>query len=105
MITPEDLAKWQELCTAATPGPWVYKTSEFGEYTDSGFREERIVAPEGDFVLADACNLYDTDAAFIAAAREAMPRLIAEVQRCHSLLKKARLLGYSNGPGKENIDD
>lgn len=63
-ITPEQLAQWKTLEEKATKGPWEDRT--------------------GIFSLPDeppGTSLYSPDAAFIAAARTAVPLLIAEVER------------------------
>lgn len=65
-MTPEELSELEELSNKATPGPWV---------------------AEGDKVVAP-CPYYDdittylfpNDTLFIAAARNAIPKLIARVR-------------------------
>lgn len=54
-VTDEQLDLWTKLCKDATPGPWQH-------------------VPGFPFK-------YSPDALFILFAREAMPRLIAEVRR------------------------
>jgi hypothetical protein len=75
--TDDELAHWRALADAATPGPW-----------------EHLALPEGDIrwhdVRAegrDICGDYMTgpDAAFIAGAREAIPRLLDEVARLRAM--------------------
>lgn len=71
MITKEQLTEWQKLCDEATPGPWE---------EDAGL------------VTADDCfkglcyDISDEDAAFIVAARTAMPALIARVIELEAML-------------------
>lgn len=62
--TPEQIAEWSRLCNAATPGPWA---------NDLAIDESLWDRP-------------DSNAAFIAAARTAVPVLLAEV----ALLTKER---------------
>ena len=71
-ITEEQRAEWMRLAEQATPGPWA-------PYGDSHLPEPGWeVEPEGA-VLPKICRqTTEADAAFIAAAREAMPALLAE---------------------------
>lgn len=62
-MTPDRLAELKRLCEAATPGPW----------------EANMDQVWCDGWLADVHR--DENAAFIAAARTALPGLIAEVER------------------------
>ena len=83
-ITREQLDAWEELAKAATPGPWGVSTG-YGE--DSA--EAVCMAPGVRNYLLDVVvrsgrdggtdNTVE-DAAFIAAAREAVPALIARVK-------------------------
>lgn len=82
MVTEEQLAEWERLTEAATEGPWDVMTREQWE--------------EGFPFCADGTNPYTfpvdidaPDAAFIAAAREAVPALVAEVRRLRALLEDA----------------
>ena len=74
MITQEQLARWRALADAATPGPWEQVT-EFGEWWISGPDIER------HFVIDTTNGVNAQNADFIAAAREAVPALLAEVER------------------------
>jgi len=74
MMTEEDLDKLEQLSTVATPGPWVADMA--------GIR-----APNHDSV-ADAWSDNPHDAAFIAASREAIPALIAEVRRLRAEIEE-----------------
>jgi hypothetical protein len=65
-----DLDELQRLCDAATEGPWSYDGA--GRVTGCG-----PLMPEGD-------------AQFIAAARDALPKLIARVQQLQSMVTAAR---------------
>ena len=58
------LDELERLCEAATPGPWTLDESESG-----------LIGPHCEPIV-EAC-----DALFIAAARDALPKLIAEVRR------------------------
>ncbi len=71
-MTPERLAKIKQLCDEATPGPW--NSDEEAEYIFS----------DGDMVAEirgiGAYLHTQNNAAFIAASREIVPELIAEVE-------------------------
>lgn len=79
-ITPDYLDQLQALCDAATPGEWH----------DDGRSVERIaeLGVDDDGIL---CGVYTREyynedrnrqnTRFIAAARDAVPKLIAEVRR------------------------
>lgn len=74
-----DIEKLRALLAAATPGPWAY-------YDDIR-PDVRSAANRGGFMGAGhiaTVSRYDgntNDAAFIAAAREALPELLDEVER------------------------
>lgn len=78
-----DLDALQALCDAATPGPW--STDAAGEVRD-----------EDDDVL---CTTFGTvaDGFFIAAARDALPKLIAEVRRLRTKLDNV----FDDSPAEE----
>lgn len=66
-MTEQELADLDALAAAATPGPW--------EQIDSR------AYSSGTGLQVCLCNETDADAAFIAAARTAVPALVAEVRR------------------------
>ena len=70
-ITDQQLDEYDELCAAATPGPWAH--------TDSS----AIVAPISADKIADVWEPtgLSRNGDFIETARTAMPALIAEVRR------------------------
>ncbi|HVP49667.1 MAG TPA: hypothetical protein VMT56_00445 [Candidatus Bathyarchaeia archaeon] len=73
-----EIAEWEKLANEATPGPWV----SFGHgRTDCTVRQERDDYP-GDPVAWCGANVTnaDKDGPFIAAARTAVPRLIAALR-------------------------
>lgn len=64
-----DLDELQRLCDAATPGPWTVD----GAYVE---------CPLGTVaVCTDGATKPQPEACFMAAARDALPKLIAEVRR------------------------
>ncbi len=80
-MTDERLAELERLADAATPGPWEPLTPASGKWVCS-------LAP-GAIGMAWRRN-HTNDAAFVAAARTAIPELIAEVRR-HKALEDAAL--------------
>ena len=70
-----DLAALRSLCAAATPGPW---RQEFA-YNNTGCPTAMFYIPAHN--QEASVEMLVEDAAFIAAAREAVPALIAEVER------------------------
>ncbi|MPY56806.1 hypothetical protein [Streptomyces spongiae] len=101
----DELEEIQDLCSAATPGPWFVRALDddsamnlvaVSVTPDTG-RAERW--PEFDHREMVAATLvqhpryvdsgderWDENAAFIAMAREAVPRLVAEVRHLRALL-------------------
>jgi len=74
-MTPADEARWRELANAATEGPW-----REAKIDDRG--RAPIWTASGDFV-----SIY-ANAAFIAAAREAVPALLDEVARLRAEIEQ-----------------
>ena len=76
-MTETELRFWEDAGANATPGPW-----ETGDPYDQRTKEPLGVYGMG-MEVADAQTVRD--ATFIAASREAMPALIAEVRRLRVL--------------------
>jgi hypothetical protein len=72
MSTEQQRQQWRELAAAATPGDW-----QFGGYHDLDDYDVHVF--DGDNVTYIAQSCYDIDAYFIAAARAAVPQLLADV--------------------------
>ena len=83
-MTDDELKELRRLADAATPGPWYaghsYEQGDPGTY----------VGQENDWriIVCDDQEPRVEDAAFIAAAREAIPKLLDEIKRlrgshCH----------------------
>lgn len=78
MITPEQLAEWQRLADAATPGLW---------YTDREYVRDDESLTVVCCIGVKTSPLEDMrNAAFVAAARVAVPALIAEVYRLQEVV-------------------
>jgi hypothetical protein len=101
----EELEEIEELCSAATPGPWHVRTLDddlamnlvaVSTAPDSGRAERWPDFDHRDIVAATLVQhpryvdsgdeRWDENAAFIAMAREAVPRLVAEVRHLRALL-------------------
>lgn len=87
-IAAEKLAEWKELCEKATKGPWNAFLGDCESNPDDEDNPFQVGAAwieewfnhgleNGDGLSI----LKNEDARFIAAARTAMPALIAEVER------------------------
>lgn len=79
-ITNAQLAEWAALCEAATPGPWLHCSP--GEVRADGVGPRLFGSPmiwQGVNGWQPAQTQVNLD--FIAAARTAMPLLLAEVER------------------------
>jgi len=100
MITDEQLKEWRALADAATAGPWDYNASFDGWRTIVYFEDTGEI-DDGDKIMRQAGRIARTyvdgdklnpgNAAFIAAAREAVPALIDEVERLRARLENADL--------------
>jgi hypothetical protein len=83
MLPSEELDAIAERCSTATPGPW----RAFVEGRDHVSGDSFIMTGEGKsrgpdmYVTLDGVPASPADLDFIAAAREDIPRLIAEVRR------------------------
>lgn len=93
MSNSVDLEELKKLCEMATPGPWSYdQDAEFyqgdDEYAQSyiNIGDARWSSPV-PMTGGDAAGLTN-DAEFIAAARTAIPKLIAEIERLKALVEK-----------------
>lgn len=82
-LSDEGLEKLKALADAATPGPW-----RLGWYHDkTWFDDYHTISTEngrtevcGNYDYEEGGVVYENDAPFIAAAREAIPELIHYIQ-------------------------
>ena len=93
-MTAEHLEQWRALADAATPGPWlpshnVDAPSDGNWEPDNPEREGRGEGPTLVGTYRDVKAWAEADAAFIAAARDAVPALLAEVDRLRAELNTA----------------
>ena len=85
-MKPEEIAAIKALADAATEGPWEM----------AGAKND-ILSPDLDIIACfcdrqddEGIGQADADVAFIAASREAVPALIADLERAWELLKRWR---------------
>lgn len=82
-LTNADLDAWERLAEAATPGPWRMQTAAC-DHPDA----DEHVAIKGGGRLVVPCVEEPADAALIAAARLAIPALVAEVRRLRAEVER-----------------
>jgi hypothetical protein len=104
-LSEEELGDIEELCEATTPGPWFVRALDdkaamnlvaVSTTPDPGAVERWPSFDHGELVAATlvqdpryvdvADGRWDENAAFIAMARMAVPRLVAEVRRMRARL-------------------
>lgn len=94
MITNEQLAEWKGLAEKATPGPWSKRNKVGYVYSDDP-QSSCVVAVCGDFLDKELTRFngdrWNADGDFIAASREAIPALIAEIERLKAALEDMAL--------------
>lgn len=105
-LTDEELDELEELAGAATPGPWFVRSLDDADamslvavstVPDTGLGERWPGFDHRDIVAAtliqqpryvDAADeRWDENARFIAAARDTVPRLVAEIRRLRHQLE------------------
>ncbi len=91
-MTPAQLEELKKLCAAATPGPW--RSESYGGET--GCVSEIYTIATGDDGDRENAMTKET-ASFIAAARTAVPELIAEVERLRGLIKQTEFVDGNLG--------
>jgi hypothetical protein len=105
-LSDEELDELDELATAATPGPWFVRTLDdtdamnlvaVSTVPDTGLAERWPSFDHREIVAAtliqqpryvdSADERWDENAHFIAAARDNIPRLIADIRRLRQQLE------------------
>ena len=77
VMTDADLDRWEKLAAEATPGPWIRGMEhECVSHICSG-RAVIFEIKDSSFI----CDKHIENRAFVAASREAVPALVAEVRR------------------------
>ncbi|ARH91608.1 hypothetical protein STRMOE7_16340 [Streptomyces sp. MOE7] len=106
-ISESELGEIEELCSSATPGPWFVRVLDddsamnliaVSTVPDTGHSERWPGFDHGEIVAAtlvqqpryvdSADERWDENAAFIAMARDALPRLVAEVRRLRDVVER-----------------
>jgi hypothetical protein len=93
MVTNDELKEWRRLEAAASPGPWEYDGQHYEITTPKGewywlIMSECRSAPDQTCQADEYGHKYDGNFAFIAAARTAVPVLLAELARLQAELDK-----------------
>lgn len=86
-IPEDDLSALQKLCDALQPGPW-----ELDDTDDAELPIRRVLDGIG---VAEAASY--PSGAFIAASREAVPKLIAEVRRLRAEVQQLAVRDFDLG--------
>lgn len=85
MLTDEQLAEWERLANEAMPGPWE---CDYSSGSVNSCAPQFLLDDEGPLWVADyGSTANEQNGEFIAAAREAVPELIAEVRRLREQCK------------------
>ncbi|MFE4478597.1 MULTISPECIES: hypothetical protein [Streptomycetaceae] len=102
-LSEEELSAIELRAGAATPGPWVARLETRQGIGGASFVQLRPDAPQDDeFHLTRTTDgrtrtgpdpATDADLDFIAAARQDVPRLVAEVRRLREALERAQPAG------------
>lgn len=95
-MTQDELERLEALANSATGGSW-----QVGDPYDG--RTALLVAVYG-MGMEVADTQTENDAAFIAAARSAVPALVAEVRRLRGLVREAFNEGFALGWDPGNRD-
>jgi hypothetical protein len=85
VITKEQLKAWRDAAEKATAGPWF----DDGECTGNGsvVMSEAIGLRVAHLPRTKNVVNQEADAEFIAISREAVPALVAEVERLRAVLR------------------
>lgn len=95
--TADDLAEWRRLADAASPGPWLAFSRDTEPDRDGDnwdITDDPDWTVTANYVPVSAMTGAWDDYPFIAAARTAVPALLAEVERLTT--ESADLLVYLN---------
>lgn len=87
-MTPDRIAELRALTEAATPGPW-FARSLIPEDCANVAVDENPINPE---YLVEDGTLRPRDAAFIAAARTALPEALDALERVRALADSIRVV-------------
>ncbi len=89
MISDDDLLEYERLAAQATPGPWENDGNGVGRTLDRDPWHVIVVGTEtvgSAYMQHDILVLLSDDAAFIAAARSAVPAMAEEIRRLRAIV-------------------
>lgn len=87
-MTREERERLRRLAEAATPGPWVVRNwHDWSSVIHEGASWRAVAGRIGEDLAEPKDGQRSLDAAFIAAARSAVPALLDEVDRLRELLE------------------
>ena len=102
-MTTDDMQTLKALADKATPGPWQFRLQAPARF-DYELHRAEVVSANGDTVMDDTeyypIGVSHEDQKFCAAARTAVPALIAEVERLRVLVEAAYEEGRKEGGGQ-----
>ena len=87
-MTETDLASLENLAAAATPGPWTSHVEGREHQSGSSFIMTGSGAGRGDDIELSGATVADQD--FIAAARQGIPMLIAEIRSLQKQIEEMK---------------
>jgi cell division protein FtsB len=87
--TPEDIARWRALARSATQGPWRAGSVELDAVLCLNFEPDALAHERVLLRLNKHFARNHEDGAFIAAAREAVPRLCDRVAGLQDAIDRA----------------
>jgi len=80
-LTDEEIAELERLERKATAGPWL----DTGRYVSGG---------DGGQIVVNDKHIDSVDQALIAAARNALPKLLAEVRELRARDERAKIVAW-----------
>ena len=101
-MTPERIAELTALCEKAAPGPWRVGPVDDTRVEDAAGNE--VAQIDGDYNQPDTWPQMEANAAFIAAARTALPELLAELTRITREQQEERADWYRFGTFMSQFD-
>jgi hypothetical protein len=105
VLDDHDLKPLRSLADAATPGPWRYNGIDIVQLTDSGNGYPLDYYPDSKDIAIGKCSTCGStdvgiqrqdDATFVAAARGAVPALIAEIEQLREQVDSIPMLLAEN---------
>ncbi len=104
-VMPLDIKGLRALCEAATPGPWTVDPLAYRDNGEQAYfpRVRFHLTPDAKWGMGSALinecpgpmEMHNATAAFIAAARTALPEALNEIERLRAQLRDAA--GFIHG--------